>query len=99
MRDWSAGDAAGLWWRGHQLHHARPRDRGVVQSRCLVGWTVLIGNNNCYHAGYLPQASATEIFGADANVIVAGSGFARHVVAKPVRGGYRLTGRWGVASS
>ena len=26
-----------------------------------VGWTALIGNNNCYHAGYLPEASAAEI--------------------------------------
>jgi len=48
-----------------------------------VGWTVLIGNNNGYHAGYLPEASAAGIFGADASVIVAGSGFARHAVAKP----------------
>ena len=48
-----------------------------------VGWTVLIGNNNCYHAGYLPEPAAAEIFGADASVIVAGSGFARHAVAKP----------------
>src|SRR5215471_3341052 len=63
-----------------------------------VGWTVLIGNNQGYHAAYLPEASATEIYGADAGVIVAGSGFARHAVAKPVRGGYELTGRWGLAS-
>ena len=63
-----------------------------------VGWTVLIGNNNCYHAGYLPEASAAEIYGADTSAIVAGSGFARHAVAKPVRGGYQLTGRWGLAS-
>jgi hypothetical protein len=53
-----------------------------------VGWTVLIGNNQGYHAGYLPEASAAEIYGADASVIVAGSGFVRHAVAKPVRGGY-----------
>jgi alkylation response protein AidB-like acyl-CoA dehydrogenase len=63
-----------------------------------VGWTVLIGNNQGYHAGYLPEAAAAEIYGADANVIVAGSGYARHAVAMPVRGGYRLTGRWGLAS-
>jgi alkylation response protein AidB-like acyl-CoA dehydrogenase len=63
-----------------------------------VGWTVLIGNNQAYHAGYLPDASATEIYGADASVIVAGSGFARHAVAKPVPGGYELTARWSLAS-
>jgi alkylation response protein AidB-like acyl-CoA dehydrogenase len=63
-----------------------------------VGWTVLIGNNQGYHAGYLPEAAAAEIYGADANVIVAGSGFARHAVARPVPGGYELSGRWGLAS-
>ena len=63
-----------------------------------VGWTVLIGNNQGYHAGYLPEASAAQIYGADASMIVAGSGFARHAVAKPVPGGYELTGRWGLAS-
>jgi indole-3-acetate monooxygenase len=63
-----------------------------------VGWTVLIGNNGGYHAGYLPEASAAEIYGDDANVIIAGSGFARHAVATPAHGGYELTGRWGLAS-
>jgi alkylation response protein AidB-like acyl-CoA dehydrogenase len=63
-----------------------------------VGWTMLIGNNQGYHAGYLPEASAAEIYGADANVIVAGSGFARHAVARPVPGGFELSGRWGLAS-
>jgi alkylation response protein AidB-like acyl-CoA dehydrogenase len=47
-----------------------------------VGWTVLIGNNQSYHAGYLPEASAAEIHVADASVIVAGTGFARHAVAR-----------------
>lgn len=63
-----------------------------------VGCTVLIGNNNCYHAGYVPEASAAEIYGGDTSAIVAGSGFARHAVAKPVRGGNQLTGRWGLAT-
>ena len=63
-----------------------------------VGWTVLIGNNQGYHAGYLPEATAAEIYGANPSVIVAGSGFARQAAARPVRGGYELTGRWGLAS-
>jgi alkylation response protein AidB-like acyl-CoA dehydrogenase len=61
-----------------------------------LGWNVMIGNLSCLLADYLPEATASAIYGRDEDVL-AGS-FAPTGKAIPVEGGYRITGRWSFAS-
>jgi alkylation response protein AidB-like acyl-CoA dehydrogenase len=62
-----------------------------------AGWCVaLCGGNNVF-SGYLPADAAQEIYGNDPNVRTAGA-FRPSGDAKVVDGGYRVTGRWSLAS-
>jgi alkylation response protein AidB-like acyl-CoA dehydrogenase len=62
-----------------------------------AGWCVaLCGGNNVF-AGYLPADAAREIYGDDPNVRTAGA-FRPSGEATIVDGGYRVTGRWPLAS-
>jgi alkylation response protein AidB-like acyl-CoA dehydrogenase len=64
-----------------------------------VGWNVMIATGNAIAAICLPQPAAAEIFGSNASAVIAGS--VRPFpgdTATPVDGGYRLQGRWTVAS-
>jgi alkylation response protein AidB-like acyl-CoA dehydrogenase len=61
-----------------------------------VGWCVMIGGCYATFAGLLPARGAAEIFG-DASTIAAGA-FRPEGVAERVDGGYRVTGRWQLAS-
>jgi alkylation response protein AidB-like acyl-CoA dehydrogenase len=71
----------------------------VARADGAAGWNVAIGNNTGILAAYMPDMdTAREIFG-DPRTILAGSTNPRgQAVAVPVEGGYRLSGRWGVAS-
>ncbi len=57
-----------------------------------VGWCLLKGATTNQLASYLPEAGAREIWG-QTNIVTAGS-FNPKGRAKPVPGGYRLSGRW-----
>jgi alkylation response protein AidB-like acyl-CoA dehydrogenase len=64
-----------------------------------VGWNVMIGTGNAIAASCLTETAAVEIFSSNPSTVIAGS--LRPVprnTATPVDGGYRVTGRWTVAS-
>jgi len=61
-----------------------------------VGWCVMIGGCYATFAGLLPARGAEEIFG-DHKTIAAGA-FRPSGVAERVDGGYRVSGRWQLAS-
>ena len=61
-----------------------------------VGWCVMIGGAYAALGGLLPAAGARTIFG-DPTTIAAGA-FRPTGVAREVDGGYRVTGRWALAS-
>ncbi|MCY4383007.1 MAG: acyl-CoA dehydrogenase family protein [Nitrospinae bacterium] len=58
-----------------------------------VGWSAMIGATGGLTSGYLPLETAQEIYGSDPHIVTAGA-FAPHGRARPVEGGYRVTGRW-----
>jgi indole-3-acetate monooxygenase len=62
-----------------------------------TGWCLAIQGNGSLLSGYLPKVDATEIFGSDPDVVLAGAlpPFGEAIV---VDGGYRATGRWPFAS-
>jgi indole-3-acetate monooxygenase len=61
-----------------------------------VGWCVMIGGCYSTFGGLLPPEGAKEIFG-DETTITAGA-FRPTGVARPVDGGYRVSGRWPLGS-
>jgi alkylation response protein AidB-like acyl-CoA dehydrogenase len=62
-----------------------------------VGWTVMIGSLAPMIAGALPPATFDSLFANGPDFVGAGS-FNPSGVARPVTGGYRVSGRWGFAS-
>ncbi len=62
-----------------------------------AGWCQLIAGSLSAFAGYLPMAGAQQIFGRDPLTVVSGS-FAPFGQAVVAPGGYRVTGRWSLAS-
>lgn len=56
------------------------------------GWLVTIGSGGGFFAATLPEETAEALF-ADPRAVIAGSGHPTGV-AKPVPGGYRVSGRW-----
>lgn len=68
----------------------------VAQVDGAAGWNVMIAGSGALFAGFLPESVAGDIFG-DPRAIVAGA-FAPKGRAEPVDGGYRVTGRWPLAS-
>jgi alkylation response protein AidB-like acyl-CoA dehydrogenase len=62
-----------------------------------AGWNVMIAATGGMFAAYLPPDAAREIYASDPDVITAGA-LAPKGRAVPEGGGYRLTGRWPLAS-
>ena len=62
-----------------------------------AGWCQLIAGSLSVFGGYLPMAGAQQIFGCDPLTVVSGS-FAPFGQAVVAPGGYRVTGRWPLAS-
>jgi alkylation response protein AidB-like acyl-CoA dehydrogenase len=62
-----------------------------------AGWCQLIAGSLSVFAGYLPMAGAQQIFGCDPLTVLSGS-FAPFGQAVVEPGGYRVTGRWPLAS-
>jgi alkylation response protein AidB-like acyl-CoA dehydrogenase len=62
-----------------------------------AGWTVMIGATTGVVAAYLPDDAAREIWGRDPDVVTGGV-FHPRGRATVVDGGYRVTGRWPLAS-
>jgi alkylation response protein AidB-like acyl-CoA dehydrogenase len=62
-----------------------------------AGWCLMIGATTGLLAGFLPESVAAEIYGDDP-LAVTGGVFAPKGVARPVDGGYRVTGQWPFAS-
>ncbi|MEW6273014.1 MAG: acyl-CoA dehydrogenase family protein [Thermodesulfobacteriota bacterium] len=69
----------------------------VARADGSTGWTVAIGATTGLVAAYLPDAAAHEVFARDPDV-VAGGVFHPRGRAELVDGGYRVTGRWPLAS-
>ncbi len=69
----------------------------VVETLALgdasAAWCVFIGSTSGLVAGYLPEAAASEIFGASPEAKIAGV-FAPRGFAVPEDGGYRVNGEW-----
>lgn len=68
----------------------------VSKADGAAGWNVMIAGAAGMFAAYMPPDAAREIFG-DPNAINAGA-FAPKGRAVPESGGYRVTGRWPLAS-
>lgn len=62
-----------------------------------IGWNLLIAISGGMFAAYLPEAATRVIWGADPDIIVAGS-FAPTGRAVPEPDGYHLSGQWRFAS-
>lgn len=62
-----------------------------------AAWCVMTGSTTSLVGAYLPTSGAAALFKEDPDVIMAGV-FAPLGRARPVDGGYRLTGRWPFAS-
>ena len=58
----------------------------------VLGWSVTIGTGGGLFAAWLPEAVAAEIYEPE-QALIAGSG-APTGAARPVEGGYRVSGRW-----
>jgi alkylation response protein AidB-like acyl-CoA dehydrogenase len=62
-----------------------------------TGWVYMIGAIHQWLAAQFPVEVQAEIWGRDSDTIVSGS-YAPSATAKPVPGGYRVSGLWGFAS-
>ena len=62
-----------------------------------VGWNVMVASNTAMIASYLPPATRAEIYRNDPSTFVAGALLPKGT-ATSIAGGYRLTGRWVMAS-
>ena len=62
-----------------------------------TGWCTFIGAVAGLFGGFLPDAVAEHMFGADPGVIIGGAVFPPGT-AKVCDGGYRVSGRWPYAS-
>lgn len=69
----------------------------IARADASVGWQVLVGAGNQYFLGKLSEASMRTAMAAGNDVLVRGA-IAPKGIARPVPGGYRLTGRWPLAS-
>ncbi|MGH6981275.1 MAG: acyl-CoA dehydrogenase family protein, partial [Stellaceae bacterium] len=63
-----------------------------------AGWNVMIGGNTAILWGFMNEAVARGIFRDDPNSVIAGTILATHGRAKKVPGGYRINGKWPLAS-
>ncbi len=63
-----------------------------------AGWNVMIGANTAILWGFMNERAARGIFDADPNSVIAGTILASAGRAKIVPGGYRIGGRWPLAS-
>ncbi|MCW5751293.1 MAG: acyl-CoA dehydrogenase family protein [Alphaproteobacteria bacterium] len=68
----------------------------LAEADASPAWCAMIGATTALAACFLPDAAAREIFGA--RDVVTGGVFAPQGEARPVEGGYRLSGRWSWAS-
>ncbi len=69
----------------------------VSKADGAVGWCLAICGGNNVFGGYLPTEAARQIYGKDPDVRTAGV-FRPTGDATVVDGGYRVTGRWALAS-
>lgn len=69
----------------------------VSKADGAAGWNVMIAGTGSMFAAYLPPDAGREIYGSDPNVITAGA-LAPKGRAVAEGGGYRLSGRWPLAS-
>ena len=69
----------------------------IARADASAGWQVLVGAGNQYFLGKLGETSMRAAMTAGDDVLVRGA-LAPKGQARPVPGGYRLTGRWPLAS-
>lgn len=65
----------------------------VSQVDGSTGWCAMIGATGGTTSAFLSEEVAREIYASDPNVITAGA-IAPYGQARPIDGGYRVTGRW-----
>lgn len=63
-----------------------------------AGWNVMIGANTAILWGFMNERVARGIFDADPNSVIAGTILATHGHATRAPGGYRINGKWPLAS-
>jgi alkylation response protein AidB-like acyl-CoA dehydrogenase len=80
----------------HVTHFRIVEDFAAIDAS--VAWLLAIANEFATCAGYLPREGADEIFGADSAALLAGAVKSREDDVRPVPGGYRISGRWALAS-
>ncbi|MDX3103357.1 acyl-CoA dehydrogenase family protein [Nonomuraea angiospora] len=63
-----------------------------------VGWYAIVGSDGGFYCSFLDPSVAKRLYGADPNVVTAG--FVEPAgVARPVEGGYLISGRWPFGSA
>ena len=69
----------------------------IARADGAASWCIMISSVQCAYAGWLPIEAARAMAGAPPDFRLAGS-FRALGRARPVKGGYRVTGRWDFAS-
>jgi len=69
----------------------------IARADASAGWQVVVGAGNQYFLGKLGETSMRAAMAVGHDVLVRGA-LAPKGTARPVPGGYRLTGRWPLAS-
>lgn len=69
----------------------------IARADASAGWQVIVGAGNQYFLGKLPETTMREAMSVGDDVLVRGA-LAPKGKARPVPGGYRLTGTWPLAS-
>jgi alkylation response protein AidB-like acyl-CoA dehydrogenase len=62
-----------------------------------LGWNVMVASNTATIASYLPAAGLREVYRAGPSTVIAGALLPKGS-AIPIAGGYRLSGKWTMAS-
>lgn len=62
-----------------------------------LGWNVMVASNTATIASYLAEAGLSSVYRAGPNTVIAGALLPKGS-AVPVAGGYRLSGKWTMAS-
>ncbi|MGH7072606.1 MAG: acyl-CoA dehydrogenase family protein [Stellaceae bacterium] len=70
----------------------------VARQDGAAGWNVMIGGNTAILWGFMNERAARGIFSADPSSVIAGTILASAGRATVVPGGYRINGKWPLAS-
>lgn len=84
-------------WEADPLLQLRAVER-LAEVDASVGWYAMVGSDGGFYCSFLDPSVAKRLYGADPNVVTAG--FVEPAgVARPVEGGYLVSGRWPFGSA